>query len=131
MDLYIRWKQRFSNFKKTFNQLEKFLKKGTLNDLEEQGLIQAFEYTYELAWKTLQDLLHDKGFKNIFGPKPVIRKSFNIGLIDYGKGWLVMHDSRNMATHTYEQSIAQIIGNDIRKSFFGLFKSLKSRLEKE
>jgi len=45
----VRWKQRFANFKKALSQLKKFVEKGQLNELEEQGVIQAFEYTYELA----------------------------------------------------------------------------------
>ncbi len=55
MDQDIRWQQRFTNFAKAFRQLEKFIMKGQLNELEEQGLIKAFEYTYELAWKTLEE----------------------------------------------------------------------------
>ena len=47
-----------------------------LNEMEEQGLIKAFEYTYELSWKTLQDLLKDKGYTDIIGPKSVIEQSF-------------------------------------------------------
>lgn len=49
MNKDIRWKQRFANYKKTLSQLTKFIDKGELNELEEMGLIQAFEYTHELA----------------------------------------------------------------------------------
>jgi len=58
----IRWLQRFSNFIKALSQLERFVQKEDLNEMEEQGLIKSFEYTYELAWKTLQDLMKEKGF---------------------------------------------------------------------
>ena len=51
----IRWKQRFENFSKAVRQLTKFIEKADLNELEQQGLIQSFEYTYELAWNTLKD----------------------------------------------------------------------------
>ncbi len=57
----VRWQQRFSSFQKAFRQLKRFLSKTELNEMEEQGLIKAFEYTYELSWKTLQDLLIEKG----------------------------------------------------------------------
>ena len=53
-DQDIRWIQRFNHFSKALSQLRKFIEKGNLNELEEQGLIQAFEYTYELAWNTLK-----------------------------------------------------------------------------
>ncbi len=63
----IRWVQRFNNFKKAFAQLEKFFVKPQLNKLEEQGLIQAFEYTYELAWLVMKDFLEHEGNKDIYG----------------------------------------------------------------
>lgn len=50
----IRWKQRFYNYQKALVQLTKFIKKGELNELEEQGIIKAFEYTYELAWNVIK-----------------------------------------------------------------------------
>lgn len=90
-----RWIQRFSNFKKAFKQLERFLKVEELNELEQQGLIKSFEYTYELSWKTLQDLLKSKGYRDIYGPKPVIEQSFQDNYIEDGEKWLKMHLSRN------------------------------------
>jgi len=57
----IRWKQRLANYQKALLKLGKFIEKGELNELEEQGLIQAFEYTHELAWNVLRDYLLCKG----------------------------------------------------------------------
>jgi hypothetical protein len=51
----IRWKRRLSNYKKAFSQLTLFIEKLELNEFEQQGLIQFFEYTFELAWKTMKD----------------------------------------------------------------------------
>ena len=131
MNTNIRWQQRFSNFSKAFNQLEKFLKHDDLNELEMQGLIKAFEYTYELSWKTLQDLLRDKGYNNIAGPKPVIEQSFQDGYIADGMGWMRMHKSRNLASHMYDEEIAKDIVKYIREEYFYLLQKLKLRLEKE
>jgi nucleotidyltransferase substrate binding protein (TIGR01987 family) len=80
----IRWQQRFSSFCKAFAQLERFIRHESLNEMEEQGLIKAFEYTYELAWKTLQDLLNYKGYSNIVGPRPVLEQSFRDGYLHDG-----------------------------------------------
>ena len=56
----IRWKQRFENYTKAVGQMTRFIEKGDLNEMEEQGLIQSFEYTCELAWTTLKDFFEDQ-----------------------------------------------------------------------
>lgn len=127
----IRWQQRFANFNKAFTQLERFLLQKDLNEMELQGLIKAFEYTYELSWKTLQDLLKDKGYMDIAGPKPVIEQSFQDGYITDGKGWIRMHISRNLTSHTYDDKTAQEIVLGIKNEYFNLFQQLKIRLEEE
>ena len=127
----IRWHQRFINFKKVFKQLERFIGEVELNEMEKQGLIKAFEYTYELSWKTLQDLLKEKGYNNILGPKPVIEQSFQDGYISNGKGWMQMHKSRNLTSHTYDEETAKEIIDDIRNLYFNLLKELQIKLEEE
>ena len=127
----IRWQQRFINFNKAFAQLERFVAKEDLNEMEEQGLIKAFEYTYELSWKTLQDLLIEKGYQDIFGPRPVIEQSFQDGLITDGKGWMQMHKGRNLTNHTYDEDIVDEIVKQIRGKYYYLLKGLKSKFEKE
>ena len=59
----IRWKQRFENFNKAFEQLKEFTEISELNKFEKQGFIQCFEYTFELAWKVLKDYLEYNGFE--------------------------------------------------------------------
>lgn len=127
----IRWKQRFTNFNKAFKQLEKFVDHDSLNEMEEQGLIKAFEHTYELGWKTLQDLLKHKGYQNIIGPKPVIQQSFSDGFIQDGNGWVRMHKSRNLTSHTYDDKTADEIIEGIRTEYFALLKALHTKLEQE
>ncbi|MDP4239309.1 MAG: nucleotidyltransferase substrate binding protein [Bacteroidota bacterium] len=127
----IRWQQRFINFNKAFSQLERFMQEEALNEMEEQGLIKAFEYTYELSWKTLQDLLKDKGYTDVVGPKPVIEQSFQDGYIVDGKGWMRMHVSRNLTSHTYDEETAEEIIESIRNEYFHLLKSLQTRLKEE
>jgi nucleotidyltransferase substrate binding protein (TIGR01987 family) len=129
-DTDIRWQQRFYNFKKAFTQLERFLEHKNLNEMEQQGLIKAFEYTYELAWKTLQDLLKEKGYKDIIGPKPVIEQSFQDGYIEDGEAWMRMHNSRNLTSHTYNEETASEIIKKVRAEYYDLFKRLTNRLQK-
>jgi nucleotidyltransferase substrate binding protein (TIGR01987 family) len=126
----IRWEQRFVNFNKAFTQFEKFLEKEKLNELENQGLIKAFEYTFELSWNTLQDLLIQNGYKDVRGPRPVIQQSFQDGYIKDGMSWMKMLKGRNMASHTYNEDTAKEIILDIRNIFFNLLSELKYDLEK-
>lgn len=81
----IRWEQRFSNYQKALGQLQKFIDKGELSELEEQGLVKAFEYTYELAWNTIKDFLEFSGQTDIYGSRDAIRKAFELGLIEKRK----------------------------------------------
>ena len=125
----IRWEQRFANYKKALAQLTKFIDKADLNELEEQGLIQAFEYTYELAWNVLKDFLLDQGNKNIYGSRDAIREAFNSGLIDDGEGWMDMFVDRNKTSHTYNEVTANEISRNVFGHHFPLFVALRDKLE--
>ena len=81
----IRWKQRLHNFSKALRQLTKFIEKGELNELEQLGLIQSFEYTYELAWNTIKDLFEEQGQTDILGSRDAFRLAFKRGLIENGE----------------------------------------------
>ncbi|MEO0739116.1 MAG: nucleotidyltransferase substrate binding protein [Cyanobacteria bacterium J06649_12] len=125
----MRWKQRFSNYEKALTQLTKFIDKGELNELEEQGLIQAFEYTHELAWNVLKDYLQYQGNQNIYGSRDATRLAFNIGLIEDGGSWMDMIKERNRTSHTYNQATAQAIAENIRGRFFSLFMELQIKMK--
>ena len=126
----IRWEQRFANYKKALSQLQKFIDKGDLSELEVQGLIKAFEYTYELAWNTMKDFLEYKGQSDIYGSRDAIRKSFELGLIDNGEEWMDMLVSRNKTSHTYNEETAQEICRAVTGVYFSLLRELKIKLER-
>ena len=128
-DQDIRWVQRFSNYKKALLQLKKFIDKEELNELEEQGLIQSFEYTYELAWNTLKDFLRNSGNKAIFGPADAIREAFKNDLIIDGEGWMEMHKDRNRSSHSYNEEIADAIAEAIIHQYYDLFLKLEEKFE--
>ena len=127
-DQDIRWKQRFQNYRKAFANLQKFVDKGELSELEKQGLIKAFEYTYELAWNTLKDFLTYKGQTDIFGSRDSIRKAFTSGLINDGEGWMDMLQSRNKTSHTYNEEIAEEIAAAILTKYYPLFQEFEKKL---
>jgi len=129
----MRWIQRFDNFCRALAQMTKFMEKGELNELEEQGLIQSFEYNHELAWKTLKDFLESKGLTNLYGSKDVSREAFKLGLLgdneDDGVLWLDMIEKRNLTSHTYNEDTAQEIVRAIKHDYFQSFVVLRERLQ--
>ena len=125
----IRWKQRFANFNKAFNQLKKFIDKGGLNELEKQGLIQSFEDTYELAWNVIKDYYEFQGETNIQGSRDAFRLAVNRELVDNGDLWMEMIQSRQRTSHTYNEEIAEEISRNIFETYYGLFKQLSEKLE--
>ncbi len=127
----IRWVQRFQNYTRALTSLSRAVKKPDYSELESQGVIQSFEYCFELAWKTLQDLIEFKGFSNVLGPRPVIQKAFELGLVSDGHEWLLMIKSRNLTSHTYDEKKANEIVALIKNRYFLLFQSLAERLQKE
>ncbi|MFG6107063.1 nucleotidyltransferase substrate binding protein [Leptothoe sp. EHU-05/26/07-4] len=116
IDPDIRWKQRFANYERALAQLTKFIDKGELNELEEQGLIQSFKYTHELAWNVLKDYLQYQGNQNIYGSRDATRLASNVGLIEDGGSWMDMIRERNRTSHTYNQATAQAIAENIKDS---------------
>jgi nucleotidyltransferase substrate binding protein (TIGR01987 family) len=124
----IRWEQRYANFKKALRQLQKFIDKGELTELEQQGLVKAFEYTYELAWNTLKDFLEYQGQTDIYGSRDVIRQAFSLQLIEDGDGWMDMLQSRNKTSHTYNEETAQEICRAVQNVYYPLFRKLNQKM---
>lgn len=129
----IRWKQRFENYQKALSQLiaaVALLRKKELSDLEKQGVIQAFEFTYELAWSLLKDYLQWQGIENIVGSRDAIRESFKSGLINRGHVWMEMLQDRNRTVHTYNEKTAQAILENIDQKYLEVLESLKQVFDK-
>jgi nucleotidyltransferase substrate binding protein (TIGR01987 family) len=121
----VRWIQRFNNFDKALKQLTKFIEKGELSELEQQGLIQSFEYNYELAWNTIKDFYENQGEAGIQGSRDAIRMAFKRGLIINGETWMKMIKSRTLTSHTYNEDIADEITNDIFHIYYNEFLKLR------
>lgn len=113
----IRWKQRFQNFERSFIFLSKSCKLEVYDELQGAGLVQSFEFTFELAWKTLKDYLQEQGLEVQF-PREVIKQAFAAQLIEDGTLWIEMLDKRNELTHTYNQEQAKKAVQTIRNHYF-------------
>ena len=125
MTIDVRWIQRFNNFDKAVKQLTKFIEKGELSELEQQGLIQSFEYNYELAWNTIKDFYENQGETGIQGSRDAIRMAFKRGLIINGETWMKMIKSRTLTSHTYNEDIADEITKDIFHIYYHEFLKLR------
>jgi nucleotidyltransferase substrate binding protein (TIGR01987 family) len=124
----IRWIQRLDNWTKALAQLTRFMEREELNEFEEQGLIQCFEYNHELAWKTQKDFLEDQGAIELFGAKNVAKKAFETGLVDNGDVWMDMIKSRNLTVHTYNEDTKQEIVSAIVDRYYEAFCTLHRKL---
>jgi nucleotidyltransferase substrate binding protein (TIGR01987 family) len=123
MNQDIRWKQRFSNLKNAYKNLSEAVEKPELSKLEVQGLIQSFEYTFELSWKTIKDYLEFEGY-DVKTPRDTIKKAFQIGIIDDGLVWLDALEKRNLMSHTYSESIAKQTEELIKTKYYAMMKKV-------
>lgn len=132
-DVTPRWHYRFDNYQRAYLLLkEVVLQDKPLNQLEKEGLVQRFEYTIELAWKTMKDYLEAENviFEQIT-PRTVIRQAFESGIIKLGDTWQDALDARNKMAHTYDikefEKVITAIKDSYLAAFTELFEFLKPR----
>ena len=133
----VRWKQRFDNLQRALRQLEAAVQAHQAlpdNELMVIALIKAYEFCFELSWKTLKDLLAWNGIDAKL-PREVIKQAFTNGLLENGQIWIDMLEHRNQMTHTYDQAKAEaatrLITNSYLAELLWLRQSLLERLEDE
>jgi nucleotidyltransferase substrate binding protein (TIGR01987 family) len=110
----VRWLQRLENYGRALATLERALqtaRERPLSELEEQGLIQAFEFCHELSWLLLKDYLVDQGVSGISGSRDAVREAVVRELLPAGSEstWMAMIRSRNLTSHTYNPELAHEI----------------------
>ncbi|AMP90857.1 TPA: nucleotidyltransferase substrate binding protein [Legionella pneumophila] len=128
----VRWQQRLNNYARALQQLSlavNLAQTRPLSDLEKQGLIQAFEFTHELAWNVMKDYFFFQGNSAITGSRDATRESFNKGLIKEGEIWMEMIKSRNQTSHTYNQSVADEIVKNIINSYHTSFQAFLEKMQ--
>lgn len=126
----IRWHQRLQSFHKAFDRLSQgtwLASERELSPLEKQGLIQAFEFTHELAWNVLKDYLETQGVQGVVGSRGATREAFKNGLIADGEVWMDMIKSRNQTTHTYNEETANAITEAILTRYCAAFAEFSTR----
>lgn len=124
----VRWRQRFQSFQKALSQLNAasvLAQQRGLSELEQQGLIKAFEFTHELAWNVLKDFLFSRGAVELYGSKDATREAFAQGLIANGDTWMDMIAARNRSSHTYNEKTAHEIATAILATFVPEFEQFR------
>lgn len=127
----IRWKQRFQNFEKAFLFFEEIVKQESYSPLEVGGLVQAFEFTFELGWKTIKDYLYEQGIETRF-PREALKQGFETGMIKDGHTWIHMLEKRNEFSHTYNSDVAEQAVDVIKHRYYDavlqVYQYFKSRI---
>ena len=132
--LDIRWKERFDNFQRALHQLTLAMElkaQRPLSELEQQGLVQVFEFTHELAWNVLKDYLEMEGIQGLVGSRSTAREAFKRGLVPDGEVWMDMIEKRNLSSHTYNQAVANALVVAIAERYYPAFCELQQRFAKE
>ena len=130
----IRWKQRFDNFEKAYLSLiesQEALESEPDNDFIQDSLIQRYEYTLELAWKTMKDYLENEGFMDVTSPKKAVRKAFQERIIQDGSAWIAALDDRNKTSHAYDEQMAKDVIQSITEQHIPIFRDFYLYMKKE
>ncbi len=125
-----RWQLRYESFRKALAQLKEAVSQETHSQLERAGTIKTFEFSFELAWKTLKDLLEKEGYE-IKTPRQTIKQAFQSDFIENGQLWLEALDNRNLMSYTYDEADSETAFNLIKDHYCGMLVLLEERLAKE
>lgn len=132
----IRWQQRFSNYRKALAKLtqavdllsEQVERDESVDELLQEGLIQRFEYTHELAWKVMKDCAEYQGYTDVRGSRDAVRKALEMNLID-DKQWMETIEDRNLTVHNYDNEVASEIYENIMHVYFPLFVAFGQKMQ--
>ena len=130
----IRWQQRLSNFERALALLSAALIDGpaALNQLEKEGVIQRFEYCFELAWKTTKDYMEANGFLfAVVMPRQVLKDAYAAKVIADGAVWIAMLDHRNLLSPSYNPTVFEEAVEAIHRQYLPAMEQLFSFLQQE
>ncbi len=123
--------ERFQDYAKALDRLkEAFLEQPTPIIID--GTLQRYEFTFELAWKTMKDYLEYNGLSdNLASPRGIIKLAFQSKIIKNGDIWIEMMLARNELSHLYDEDKSREIYNNIKGKYLIEFDNLKSFLQEK
>ena len=114
--------ESYESLKKAYEKLKEFIETDNGTEKDRGAIINAFQYTFELWWKTLQKYLQYQGLIEEHGPAAIIRTAFHYEFIDNGDGFMDMLKDRNLITNTYKEDIAVEIYENIKNKHIQLLE---------
>ena len=119
--------QSQKNLLKALTMLEKAVSTPPVEERDYAGIIQSFEFTYELTWKTLKAILDENGIAAPF-PRVVFEESYKRGLLEGNEIWKDIIEARNLSTHTYDETLAHQLCADIQSNYLQIFKRTTEKI---
>ena len=124
-----KFKYKYVNYVAALERLNEALKISNPDDVYVDGVIQRFEFVFELSWKTIKEYLIYSGYDIVsVGPRGILKTAFSAGIIEDGEEWIEMMDARNSLSHMYSFEMSRNIYNDIKNKYIVLFDKLKEKL---
>ena len=119
--------RKTENFLRAMESLEDAIALPVQNQRDMAGIIQNFEFVYELGWKMLKERLEEQGII-ANSPKEVLEKAYQVKFIEEENLWLEIIKARNLSTHTYDRELAEKLVLDIKSKFMKAFLNLKNSI---
>jgi nucleotidyltransferase substrate binding protein (TIGR01987 family) len=118
------------NYEKALSKLREFVAEPVVNDRDRAGIIKAFRFTFELAWKTFQKVAKDE-LIDLGEPKTVIKQAFKMDFIDnkYEAQWIQMLEDRNLMSHTYREDLSLLVSERVKNTYVEAFNESLQRLK--
>lgn len=124
-----KFESQMINFEKALNRLKEALA-AEKNDLIRDSAIQRFEFTLDLAWKTLKTYLEEYQGVRCVSPKECLREGFQNGIIENDPFWLELVDLRNETVHTYKEEVAERVYGSLPRAV-GYFETLLKKISEK
>ena len=122
--------ESYETFKKAYLKLKEFVDTDNGTEKDRGAIINAYQYTFELFWKTLQKYMQQLEMLDELGPGSVIRTAFQYQIIDNGPKYMDMLKDRNLITHTYKEDVAEDIYLNIKEEYIEILKKFIEDFDK-
>lgn len=124
-----RFEERRKEYEKALNRLEEALKEKE-TEITIDGVLHRFEFTFELAWKTMKDYLEYVGVIDKTGsPREIIQSAFQYGMIQEGNAWINMMLARNSLSHLYDEEKSRDVYKEVKNTYLKLLQDLNKKLD--